>query len=227
MGRKSRSERSQLELFRALPGDLAPRGAGLYFAPDGGHTLRNSDLRWPWHQRARLRSPHGRSRPVAGNLGAYVDPSAGRTAATSLFLDQRMEGDGRRQWAPNGSRTNPARLVLCRRLDGALVLTMDRANFGLTGGLERWLYRLVCKHRGRQQSGWSFDFLHLLATCHWGPVSVLSACQARSSHRSSSNQKSFDFLLTDRAVFLTVHNPPRELLARLQVLDLGVDGAAS
>ena len=28
-------------------------------------------------------------------------------------------------------------------LDDALVLTIDRAYFGLTGGLERWLYRLV------------------------------------------------------------------------------------
>jgi plasmid replication initiation protein len=31
----------------------------------------------------------------------------------------------------------------------------------LTGGLERWLYRLARKHGGRQQGGWSFDFLHL------------------------------------------------------------------
>ena len=48
-------------------------------------------------------------------------------------------------------------------LDDALVLTIDRAYFGLTGGLERWLYRLVRKHGGRQQGGWSFDFLHLHA----------------------------------------------------------------
>ena len=43
----------------------------------------------------------------------------------------------------------------------ALVLTIDRAYFDLTGGLERWLYRLVRKHGGRQQYGWSFDFRHL------------------------------------------------------------------
>ncbi|MEH2521018.1 plasmid replication initiation protein [Bradyrhizobium sp. AZCC 1610] len=48
-------------------------------------------------------------------------------------------------------------------LDDALVLTIDRAYFCLTGGLERWLYRLVRKHGGRQQGGWSFDFLHLHA----------------------------------------------------------------
>jgi plasmid replication initiation protein len=46
-------------------------------------------------------------------------------------------------------------------LDDALVLTIDRAYFDLMGGLERWLYRLVRKHGGRQAGGWSFDFLHL------------------------------------------------------------------
>ena len=48
-------------------------------------------------------------------------------------------------------------------LDDALVLTIDRAYFDLTGGLERWLYRLVRKHGGRQAGGWSFDFRHLHA----------------------------------------------------------------
>ena len=46
-------------------------------------------------------------------------------------------------------------------LDSALVLTIDRAYFALTGGLERWLYRIVRKHGGRQSGGWSFDIAHL------------------------------------------------------------------
>ena len=46
-------------------------------------------------------------------------------------------------------------------LDSALVLTIDRSYFGLTGGLERWLYRIVRKHGGRQKGGWSFDVAHL------------------------------------------------------------------
>jgi len=41
------------------------------------------------------------------------------------------------------------------------VLTIDRAYFDLTGGLDRWLYRLVRKHGGRQRNGWRFDFRHL------------------------------------------------------------------
>jgi plasmid replication initiation protein len=46
-------------------------------------------------------------------------------------------------------------------LDRALVLTIDPAYFRLTGGLERWLYRIVRKHGGRQTNGWSFDIEHL------------------------------------------------------------------
>ncbi|SKB61240.1 Plasmid replication initiator protein [Rhizorhabdus histidinilytica] len=46
-------------------------------------------------------------------------------------------------------------------LDEALVLTIDRAYFALTGGLDRWLYRIVRKHGGRQRHGWRFDFRHL------------------------------------------------------------------
>ena len=46
-------------------------------------------------------------------------------------------------------------------LDRALVLTIDRTYFSLTGGLERWLYRIVRKHGGRQAGGWSFDIPHL------------------------------------------------------------------
>jgi plasmid replication initiation protein len=48
-------------------------------------------------------------------------------------------------------------------LDNALVLTIDPAYFSLTGGLERWLYRIVRKHGGRQAEGWQFDIGHLYA----------------------------------------------------------------
>jgi len=46
-------------------------------------------------------------------------------------------------------------------LDDAFVLTIDRAYFALTSGLERWLYRLVRKHGGRQRGGWCFEVRHL------------------------------------------------------------------
>lgn len=46
-------------------------------------------------------------------------------------------------------------------LDRTLVLTIDRSYFDLTGGIERWLYRLVRKHAGHQPGGWRFDIRHL------------------------------------------------------------------
>ena len=46
-------------------------------------------------------------------------------------------------------------------MDDALVLTLDPAYFRLSGGIERWLYRLVRKHGGRQPGGWRFELRHL------------------------------------------------------------------
>ncbi len=48
-------------------------------------------------------------------------------------------------------------------LDDGLFLTIDAKYFELTGGIERWLYRLVRKHGGRQSAGWRFDFRYLHA----------------------------------------------------------------
>ncbi|MFN8831631.1 MAG: replication initiator protein A [Labrys sp. (in: a-proteobacteria)] len=46
-------------------------------------------------------------------------------------------------------------------IDRRLVLTIDRDYFALTGGIERWLYRVARKHAGRQPGGWRFDLRHL------------------------------------------------------------------
>jgi plasmid replication initiation protein len=48
-------------------------------------------------------------------------------------------------------------------LDRRLVLTIDPAYFALTGGIERWLYRVARKHAGRQAEGWRFELRHLHA----------------------------------------------------------------
>jgi plasmid replication initiation protein len=48
-------------------------------------------------------------------------------------------------------------------LDRSLVLAIDPAYFRLTGGIERWLYRVARKHAGRQPSGWLFEIAHLHA----------------------------------------------------------------
>lgn len=48
-------------------------------------------------------------------------------------------------------------------LDSTRILTLERGYFTLTGGIERWLYRLTRKHAGKQPDGWRFDFRHLHA----------------------------------------------------------------
>jgi plasmid replication initiation protein len=42
-------------------------------------------------------------------------------------------------------------------LDNRLILSVDLAYFQLTGGIERWLYRVVRKHAGWQGAGWQFS----------------------------------------------------------------------
>ena len=46
-------------------------------------------------------------------------------------------------------------------VDRSLVLTIDPAYFRLTGGIERWLYRVARKHAGHQSHGWLFEVAHL------------------------------------------------------------------
>jgi len=48
-------------------------------------------------------------------------------------------------------------------VDRSLVLTIDPAYFRLTGGIERWLYRVARKHAGHQRHGWAFEVAHLHA----------------------------------------------------------------
>jgi plasmid replication initiation protein len=73
-----------------------------------------------------------------------------------------MDRACRRPWKCRRNRPDRARLVLaggpgrCARVD-------DRRYFALTGGVERWLYRVVRKHAGRQSYGGRFEFRHLHA----------------------------------------------------------------
>ncbi len=70
---------------------------------------------------------------------------------------ERVHGDG----APLGIELILADWFYAAVIDETLVLNIDPAYFYLTGGIERWLYRLVRKHGGWQRGGWRFDFRHL------------------------------------------------------------------
>ena len=218
-------ERAQLDLFRALPGDLAPRDAQDLMAypffslakskrltpidfkagsvkirveavPEHGMaTIWDADvLIWAASQIVEARDVGLRpSRLMAttpyeilnfigrgvslrdyDRLKAALDRLQSTTIATSIRqpTERRMHRfSWINEWKERADhRGRPLGLelivpdwVYAAVLDDALVLTIDRNYFRLTGGLERWLYRLVRKHGGKQEYGWSFDFPHLHA----------------------------------------------------------------
>jgi plasmid replication initiation protein len=107
-------------------------------------------------------------------LKAALDRLQSTTVATSI----RQVTERRRhrfswinEWketADNSGRPLGIELILpdwfyAAVMENALVLTIDQAYFSLTGGLERWLYRIVRKHGGRQADGWRFDIAYLHA----------------------------------------------------------------
>ena len=219
------SEREQLDLFRALPGDLAPRDAQDLMAypffslakskrlapidfkagsivirveavPEHGMaTIWDADvLIWAASQIVEARDAGLRPSRLMGTtpyeilnfigrgvslrdydrLKAALDRLQSTTVATSIRqpTERRMHRfSWINEWKEKADqRGRPLGLELivpdwfyAAVLDDALVLTIDRAYFDLTGGLERWLYRLVRKHGGHQEFGWSFDFIHLHA----------------------------------------------------------------
>lgn len=216
-------EREQLDLFRALPGDMAPRDAQDLMAypffslaksrrtapidfrngkitirvegtqEHGIATIWDADiLIWAASQIVEARdagirpsrriqaTPYeilrfigrGTSLRDYQRLKAALDRLQSTTVATSI-----RETTGRRlhrfSWINEWKERADARgmplgieLILpdwffAGVLDDALILTIDRAYFRLRGGIERWLYRLVRKHGGRQRDGWQFDFHYL------------------------------------------------------------------
>jgi plasmid replication initiation protein len=220
---RSRSEREQLELFRALPGDLAPRDAQDLMAypffslakthrvtpidyrsgeiairveavPEHGMaTIWDADiLIWAASQIVQARDSGLRtSRLMAATpyeiltfigrgdsardyhrLKAALDRLQSTTVATTLRQTNERRAH-RFSWinewterADAHGRADGVDLIVPdwfykAVLDEALVLTIDRDYFKLTGGLERWLYRIARKHAGRQRAGWRFEFRHL------------------------------------------------------------------
>tara|TARA_R110000868_G_scaffold259743_15_gene518037 strand:- start:13498 stop:14382 length:885 start_codon:yes stop_codon:yes gene_type:complete len=217
------AERTQLELFRSVPGDLAPRDAqdlmswpffslakrkrttpiafrmgetwiSVEAVPEHGMaTIWDADvLIWAASQiveardaggspsRLMVTTPHeiltfihrGTGRDHYDRLKAALDRLQSTTVATSI-RQQHQRRRHRFSWinewrelADGDGKPRGIELILpdwfyAGVVDRALVLTIDRAYFDLTGGLERWLYRVVRKHGGHQPGGWSFDIAHL------------------------------------------------------------------
>ncbi|AVO43309.1 RepA replication protein [Simplicispira suum] len=74
---------------------------------------------------------------------------------------EHVRSDGRRNGQSGGIELILPDWFYSGVIQNALVLTLDPAYFRLTGGIERWLYRLVRKHGGRQPGGWRFELRYL------------------------------------------------------------------
>lgn len=216
-------EREQLDLFRALPGDMAPRDAQDLMAypffslakskrtvpidfragsvtvrvegtiEHGLATIWDADiLIWAASQIVEARDAGIRSSRLMAatpyeilryigrgtslrdyqRLKAALDRLQSTSVATSIrqpnarrlhrfsWINEWKElADG--QGRPQGIELILPDWFYAGVLNESLVLTIDASYFRLTGGIERWLYRLVRKHGGWQREGWRFDFPHL------------------------------------------------------------------
>ncbi|WP_140986184.1 replication initiator protein A [Asticcacaulis tiandongensis] len=102
-------------------------------------------------------------RPISGRsyelLGAALDRLQSTTIKTNIRAEQRREATF--SWLDNWSQLVDAKTERSRGLsislsswfyDGVLmnggVLSIDRAYFDITGGRERWLYKVARKHAG-------------------------------------------------------------------------------
>jgi len=109
-------------------------------------------------------------------LKAALDRLQSTTVATTIRQPERVNGGKRlhrfswiNEWKEHirsDGRSDGIELILADWffsgvMDNALVLTLDPAYFRLSGGIERWLYRLVRKHGGKQHDGWKFNMRHL------------------------------------------------------------------
>ena len=110
---------------------------------------------------ARLPAPQGRAGSPAIDHGGHVHPRDNRPAPAPLSWINEWKELADASGTPLGIELILPDWFFAGVLDAALVLTIDPAYFRLTGGIERWLYRLVRKHGGKQAYGWQFDFRYL------------------------------------------------------------------
>jgi len=86
-------------------------------------------------------------------------PNARRLHRFSWINEWKERADG--QGRPLGVELVLPDWFYAGVMEDKLLLTIDADYFRLTGGIERWLYRLVRKHAGWQPEGWRFEFAHL------------------------------------------------------------------
>lgn len=94
---------------------------------------------------------------IAGLLPEPASLHAEKPFAWIRHWEQQVDRQGR----SHGIVLEIAQPLLEIAADPRHLLTIDPGYFNLTGGIERWLYRMVRKHGGHQPGGWCFELRHL------------------------------------------------------------------
>jgi plasmid replication initiation protein len=95
-------------------------------------------------------------------------------------------------------------------IDRSLVLTIDPAYFRLTGGIERWLYRVARKHAGHQRHGWIFEVAHLhqkSGSLGSRPASNSPATASRSRGKTAASCCASAPIIRQQALLITLLMP--------------------
>lgn len=94
------------------------------------------------------------SRPPAGDLHRYQHPRPERQEAPAVQLDRVLDRSrGRRNSAEQGYEPDPLSWFYEGILMDGGLLSIDPVYFTITGGRERWLYRVARKHAGGAGEG--------------------------------------------------------------------------
>ena len=143
-------------------------------------------------------------------LSAALDRLAATTVETTLRAPSGA-ASSRFKLFDDWRRTNAGiELALSEWLFGSVVtdsrvLTIDARYFRLTGGIERWLWRLVRKHVGRQSTGWeiALDALHARS----------GSMSRRSDFIAALRMIAYRGMLLDYTIELTGHGSATRLRA--------------
>jgi len=88
-------------------------------------------------------------------------PKGSRKKTTGFHWLEDWDAHEDAEGKPTGMSLTLPRWLFDGIVEKGMVLTIHEDYFNITGGIERWLYRVARKHAGHQETGWSFTMRQL------------------------------------------------------------------
>ena len=88
-------------------------------------------------------------------------PKGSRKKTTGFHWLEDWDAHEDEEGKPTGMSLTLPRWLFDEIVEKGMVLTIHEDYFNITGGIERWLYRVARKHAGHQETGWSFTMRQL------------------------------------------------------------------